>query len=89
MSTKLGVAYVNNMKGFPFQILDNPLTGKEKDIPNWLKAWAFSNEYEATLCLNLFLYYSKVLKKDNPNEFTQIFKMALRILGDQNSEWSK
>lgn len=89
MGTKLGVAYINKMEGFPFQILDNPLTGREDDIPNWLKSWAFSNEYEAILCINLFLYYSRVLKKDNPNEFTQIFKMTLRILGDQNSEWGK
>lgn len=89
MSTKLGVAYTRKMEGFPFQILDNPLTGKESDIPSWLKSWAFKHEYEATLCLNLFLYYSRVLKKDNPNEFQQIFKMTLRCLGDQDSAWSK
>ena len=89
MSTKLGVAYTSKIEGHPFQIIENPLTGKEEGIPVWLKSWAFQNEYEALLCLNLFIPYNKWSKGINANEFQLLFKMTLRMLGNNFSEWSK
>ena len=89
MRTKLGVAYLNKVKGYPFQIIDNPLTGKEEDIPSWLKSWAFQNEHEALLCLILFISYKKWSREINYNEFQLLFKMTLRMLGNNFSEWSK